>query len=182
MTRDARYSRPTHRQLQPRLDTMEAWQVQALGILISILITGGGAYTAFRVALTEMKGEIKEAKAEINGLLAEIRSDSKANREKLQTQLDTAIVQIGKLEQWTKDKERFDHEFRHDEYGKAITTINFTLWPLDVQMKAVIKDLEDLRGWKHLTVDPYIPRAVDEHERRINRLDLKVFNGGSHKP
>lgn len=39
-------------------------------------------------------------------------------------------------------------------------------------------DILDLRKWKHTVVDPYIPRAVDEHERRINRLDAKVFNGG----
>lgn len=39
-------------------------------------------------------------------------------------------------------------------------------------------DIKELREWKHVVVDPYIPRAIDEHERRINKLDAKIFNGG----
>lgn len=39
------------------------------------------------------------------------------------------------------------------------------------------KDVQDLRDWKHTTVDPYVPRAIDEHERRLNKLDSKVFDG-----
>lgn len=39
------------------------------------------------------------------------------------------------------------------------------------------KDLEGLREWKHMTVDPYLPRAVDDHHRRLERLERKVFNG-----
>ena len=39
------------------------------------------------------------------------------------------------------------------------------------------KDVQDLRDWKHETVDPYVPRAIDEHERRLNKLDSKVFDG-----
>lgn len=39
-------------------------------------------------------------------------------------------------------------------------------------------DIKELRQWKHVVVDPYVPRAIDEHERRINKLDAKIFNGG----
>lgn len=33
--------------------------------------------------------------------------------------------------------------------------------------------IEELRDWKHETIDPYIPRAVDDLERRITRLESK---------
>lgn len=39
------------------------------------------------------------------------------------------------------------------------------------------KDLEGLRDWKHKVVDAYLPRAVDDHHRRLERLERKVFNG-----
>lgn len=43
----------------------------------------------------------------------------------------------------------------------------------------LVKSIDELREWKHDVVDPYLPRAVEEHERRINRLDARVFNGKS---
>ncbi len=33
--------------------------------------------------------------------------------------------------------------------------------------------IDELRRWKHETVDPYIPRAMDDLERRISRLEDK---------
>jgi hypothetical protein len=132
------------------------WQIQVLGIVISILGTGMGIYVGLRVGLVRTEGALG----------------------KLQVQLDAAIVQIGKLQQWTSDKEKFDHAFRHDEYAQAITSINVSLWPLVKQVEIMERSIEELRAWKHDVVDPYLPRAVDEHERRINRLDAKVFNGG----
>ncbi len=86
---------------------------------------------------------------------------------------------IAKLEQWIRDKEKYDHEFRHDEYAVAITTLNSKIWPMENQIKQLEKNQDGLRLWKHEVVDPYIPRAVDEHERRLERLDRKVFNGGT---
>lgn len=83
-----------------------------------------------------------------------------------------------RFEQWTKDKEKFDYEFRHNQYVPAINAINLKLWPLAEKVENVETRVDELKEWKHLTVDAYIPRAVDEHERRINRLDAKVFNGG----
>lgn len=58
---------------------------------------------------------------------------------------------IEKLEEWIEEKEKFDYKFRHDEFAPAIAGINRTLLPL-------------------------VPKT-DEHERRLNRLDSKVFNG-----
>jgi hypothetical protein len=42
------------------------------------------------------------------------------------------------------------------------------------RMEAAEKDLQGLRDWKHIVVDPLIPRAVEEHERRLNRLDQRM--------
>lgn len=39
------------------------------------------------------------------------------------------------------------------------------------------KDLEGLRKWKHLVIDPYVPGAIDALKDRTDRLDRKVFNG-----
>jgi hypothetical protein len=42
------------------------------------------------------------------------------------------------------------------------------------QIENVEKDIVGMRLWKHTVADPYIPRAIEEHERRINRLDQKM--------
>lgn len=89
----------------------------------------------------------------------------------------TDLDRISKLEQWTKDKEKFDYEFRHNEYAPAITHINSDLLPLMKQVEILEGEQKKAEQWKHNVVDPYIPRAIDEHERRINRLDAKIFNG-----
>jgi len=86
---------------------------------------------------------------------------------------------ISKLEKWTKEKDQFDYQFRHNEYASTITKINAELWPLREKVANMEGDQEGMREWKHMVIDPYVPRAIDEHERRINRLDAKVFNGGS---
>jgi len=84
---------------------------------------------------------------------------------------------IENIEKWTKDKERFDYQFRHDEYQTTIAKIYVALYPVIEKVETLEENVKELREWKHDVVDPYIPRAVDEHERRINRLDSKVFNG-----
>jgi len=87
---------------------------------------------------------------------------------------------ISKLEQWIKDKEKFDYEFRHDEYAHAITDINMLIWTTKGKMEQAEKTLDELREWKHVVIDPWVPRAIEEHERRINKIDAKVFNGGNN--
>jgi hypothetical protein len=44
----------------------------------------------------------------------------------------------------------------------------------EAQILNLEKDQQGIRNWKHVVVDPYVPRAVEEHERRINRLDQKM--------
>lgn len=48
---------------------------------------------------------------------------------------------------------------------------------MKARLDAVEKNAEGLRDWKHLTVDPYIPRAVDDHHRRLEHIERKIFNG-----
>jgi hypothetical protein len=74
-------------------------------------------------------------------------------------------ARIAELKQWIQDKE------------DAITEINEKLLPMENQVKQLEEDRTGIRAWKHLVVDPYIPRAVEEHERRIDRLEGRVFNG-----
>lgn len=82
---------------------------------------------------------------------------------------------IAKLDQWTHDKEMADVLFRRDEYMRAITDINTKLWPLAEQVKALDKNIDGVLEWK--VADAYLPGAVDEHERRLNRIESKIFNG-----
>lgn len=45
------------------------------------------------------------------------------------------------------------------------------------RLNAIEKNADGLREWKHLTVDPYIPRAVDDHHRRLEHIERRIFNG-----
>lgn len=89
----------------------------------------------------------------------------------------TDLDRLNKLESWTKEKERFDYEFRHNEYSPAITRIHSDLLPLLKQVSGIDQRVAELKDWKHDIGEAYLPRAVDEHERRLNKLDAKVFNG-----
>jgi hypothetical protein len=40
-----------------------------------------------------------------------------------------------------------------------------------VRIEHVEEDLRGLHRWKHTVVDPYIPRAIEDHERRLNRFE-----------
>lgn len=68
--------------------------------------------------------------------------------------------------------------FLHEDVQK-IAAINAMLLPLAEKVANIEEDQTGLREWKHMVIDPYVPRAIDEHERRINRLDVKIFNGGA---
>ena len=117
-----------------------------------------------------------------NGLRERIRAlESADNAAVLQSRLDALATDLAKLEgrfeQRTRDKDKSDFDWRHGEYSQAISDINLRLYPLPKQLEALEKRFDILNEWKHKTGDAYLPRAVDEHERRLNRLDLRVFNG-----
>lgn len=44
---------------------------------------------------------------------------------------------LDKHEQWQADKERFDYNFRHNEYAPKIAGINEKLWPLASDVEAI---------------------------------------------
>lgn len=48
---------------------------------------------------------------------------------------------------------------------------------LTERVRRTEKDIQDLRDWKHLKIDPYVPGAIDGLKERVDRLDRKVFNG-----
>jgi len=41
------------------------------------------------------------------------------------------------------------------------------------RLERVEEDILDLRRWKHESVDPYIPRAVDDLKERVDRWEAK---------
>ena len=78
-----------------------------------------------------------------------------------------------RFEQWIKDKERFDHDFRHDEYAQAVTTINLTLYPLAKEVEVMVNELDKLREWKHLKGDPYVG-AMDALKAQVDRIEARM--------
>lgn len=80
-----------------------------------------------------------------------------------------------------KDVERMKEDIGTSEYGIRYQSLknSIEVTTLKAQFDAALARLNSLHDWKHDTGDAYLPRAVDEHERRLNRLDVKVFNGHS---
>lgn len=83
---------------------------------------------------------------------------------------------INDLETWKRDKEKFDYDFRHDQYAPAISAINNQLLPL-------VGRVDDLRHYNDHTLqkilsDVYgtISTSDAELERRIERIE-NFLNG-----
>lgn len=134
---------------------MDGWVVWGLPLLALIVgILGGfiGAYVGMRIGLA-----------------------------RLETQATGFEGNFARIQQWQRDKERSDREFRIDEYSKAITGINTPLWSLVEWRKTVEKDLDHLMNWKDSEGLAYIRAVdalkvlVDEHEKRIVHMYPKVF-------
>lgn len=83
----------------------------------------------------------------------------------------------------SKDVERMKQDIGTAEFGMRYQGLKnaIELTTLRAQFDEAIKRQNKLHDWKHEIGEAYLPRAVDEHERRLNRLDSKVFNGGSYK-
>jgi hypothetical protein len=65
------------------------------------------------------------------------------------------IREIGKLEATTKSF-----------FEQAITMARY-----DERLKQLEIRRDYIDEWKHLTVDIYLPRAMDDHERRLTKLE-----------
>lgn len=82
-----------------------------------------------------------------------------------------------------RDVERMKEDIGTSESGlrSKVASNYIELTSLKASFNELVLRLNKLHDWKHEIGDAYLPRAVDEHERRLNRLDVKVFNGGDRK-
>lgn len=48
---------------------------------------------------------------------------------------------------------------------------------LEERVKALERDQNGIREWKHVVIDPYVPGAVNALKDRVDRIDRRVFNG-----
>ena len=78
-----------------------------------------------------------------------------------------------RFEQWTKDKENQDREWRHDEYNRDITGLNAQLFPLIKQVEVMVIELDKLREWRHVKGDAYVG-AVDVLKDRVDRIEARM--------
>lgn len=92
------------------------------------------------------------------------------------------------LEKWKIDKEKFDYEFRHEQYAPAIAAINLKLLPLVERADRLDQDCKGLRHFNEeilpgkldqLASDAFgtISKVETALEKKIERIDKKVFNG-----
>lgn len=140
--------------------------IGSLLLLVQVLV----AYI-FKSANADLRKNIDELRQRLE------KDPSAVLAERMET-VNRGLVRVeSRFDQYTKDKEKFDYDFRHGEYNIAITSINTQLWPLGERYGALEKRLDSLHHWKHEVGEAYLPRAVDEHERRLNRLEARVFNG-----
>lgn len=70
------------------------------------------------------------------------------------------------LNEWKRTADRridnLENEFRQSQIGVLASRVSHSEQFID-----------EIREWKHRVVDAYLPRAVDDHERRIARLEDK---------
>jgi len=81
-----------------------------------------------------------------------------------------------------KDVERMKADIGTADSGMRQTvhkTSNFVT-ALQGELKAATERLTSLHEWKHKIGEAYLPRGMEDHERRLNKLEAKIFNG-THK-
>jgi hypothetical protein len=136
-----------------------------IGVLFALLATLVG------VIFSGLRERIKDLEARDNSAVLLARIDA----------LTASLSNLdGRFEQRSKDRDKFDYEWRHGEYSNAISAINLMLYPLGAKMEIAEKNIESLREWRHMVGDAYLPRAVDAIEGRVTRIESKVFNGSKH--
>jgi hypothetical protein len=136
-----------------------------IGVLFALLATLVG------VIFSGLRERIKDLEAANNTAVLLTRIDA----------LTASLSNLdGRFEQRSKDRDKFDYEWRHGEYSNAISAINLMLYPLETKVEIAEKNIESLREWRHMVGDAYLPRAVDAIEGRVTRIESKVFNGSKH--
>jgi hypothetical protein len=83
-------------------------------------------------------------------------------------------------EDWNSWRRSLDGTLHEREvHSRANTEM---VYRLGERMTALEKRVDSLHLWKHTVGEAYLPRAVDDHHRRLAELERKVFNGhGSGK-
>jgi hypothetical protein len=76
---------------------------------------------------------------------------------------------------WKDWREQLDQTLREREAASQRNAES--LYRLGERMGAQEKRSDSLHDWKHKIGEAYLPRAVDDHHRRLERLERKVFNG-----
>lgn len=79
-------------------------------------------------------------------------------------------VALRELQKDMEERDEKANKFRETAQDK-LTDIMIKLSPVEVRISQVEKDLQGIRDWKHVVVDPFVPRAIEEHERRLNRME-----------
>jgi hypothetical protein len=76
---------------------------------------------------------------------------------------------------WWEWRRALDQTIRErEEHSRANTD---ALVRSEERVKTLERRMEAMTLWKHTVVDPYLPRAVDDHHRRLERIEARVFNG-----
>ncbi len=137
-----------------------------------LMIVGGlGTWLAVRLW--------NKAHDDIPKELASIRNDflnnsgtfaTKKTVMELDRRLDEKLANSDKQRMAFHDENRQKlNEISHTT--KAIFTHSLDLVRINERVSVLEKRSQYMDEWKHETIDPYIPRAVDDLERRINKLE-----------
>lgn len=93
--------------------------------------------------------------------------------------LSALISAVWLLSGISKDVERMKDDIGTSESGMRYRGVqnSIALTALLSDVTSLTKRFDALQDWKHKVGDAYLPRAVEEHERRLNRIEAKVYNG-----
>lgn len=78
---------------------------------------------------------------------------------------------------WWEWRRTLDQQLREREEHSRTNTA--TIHQLIERTGSTDKRVEGLLHWKHEVGEAYLPRAVDDHHRRLERIEQKLFNGHS---
>jgi hypothetical protein len=86
---------------------------------------------------------------------------------------------IAKIEQWVEDNKNAFDKFQTNVYTPKLESLSKDVWQTMAHHADLDSRVASLHGWKHEVGEAYLPRAVDDIEKRVERLEHKIFNGGS---
>lgn len=89
------------------------------------------------------------------------------------------VTSVWSFSRINNDVERMKEDIGTTSEGMRYQVLksSIELTTLQAKFESAVDRLDGLHDWKHEVGEAYLPRAVDEHERRLNRIEAKVFNG-----